>query len=146
MITNPILLGFAFGMAIANLPRQFLKRWSRILLMIAGSGFIWASGMEQIPMAVRWWLLGIPAAALVAGLVGAEKQLPDSRLLHFLGSVSYSIYLIHMLPMVWFQQWLGMAVGAGAGCLLYVAVERPLLVGLRGLQAGLYLPWHHHRA
>ena len=68
VITNPIVLEFAFGMLIANLPRQFLTRWSSVLLLVAGGGIVYASGMEQISMTVRWWLLGIPAAALVAGL------------------------------------------------------------------------------
>ncbi|MCP5346515.1 MAG: acyltransferase [Gammaproteobacteria bacterium] len=146
VITNPIVLEFAFGMIIANLSRQFLTRWSSVLLLVAVGGIVYASGMEQISMTVRWWLLGIPAAALVAGLMGLERQLPDSRLLHFLGSASYSIYLVHMLPMAWFPHWSGLAVGVGAGCLLYVSVERPLLVGLRGLQEGMYLPWQRQRA
>ncbi|MBD3624899.1 MAG: acyltransferase [Rhodobacteraceae bacterium] len=146
VVTNPIIVEFAFGMAIANVPRRILARYWPVLLSMAVAGFCFASLAEYIPMAVRWWMLGIPAVALVAGLVGAEKLLTESRALHFLGSASYSVYLVHMIPMAWVKDWPGLALGVAAGCLMYVGLERPIMGFLRRLTYHLFLVGQRQQA
>lgn len=145
VITNPIVLEFAFGMALANLPRQHLARWSGVLLVGALSCFLLAASLERIPMVSRWLILGMPSAALVAGLVGLEARIPASRVLHFLGSASYSIYLVHMLPMVWTSHWTGLALGVTAGSLMYLTLERPVNRYSRQLLSGFKPAWNRPR-
>ncbi len=137
VITNPIVLEFIFGMALANIPRHHLARWSGVLLVGALSCFLLAATLEHIPMVSRWLILGIPSAALVAGLVGIETRIPANRVLHFLGSASYSIYLVHMIPMAWTGRWTGLALGVAAGSLMYLTMERPLNHYHRQLLSGL---------
>ena len=145
VITNPIVLEFAFGMALANIPRQHLARWSGVLLAGALSCFLLAASLERIPMVSRWLILGMPSAALVAGLVGLEARIPASRVLHFLGSASYSIYLVHMLPMVWTSHWTGLALGVTAGSLMYLTLERPVNRYSRQLLSGFKPAWNRPR-
>lgn len=136
-LTNPVFVEFAFGMAIANAPREMLRRWSALLLLFAAVGFLWASTAPTIDMADRWWLLGFPAAALVAAALGAEEKIPASKVMHFLGAASYSIYLVHFLLMTWFKDWTGFVIGTGAGCVVYVLLEVPVTRLLKRIIARL---------
>ena len=91
-------------------------------------------------------LFGMSSALVVFGLASAERAggLRAGRFLAFVGSASYSIYLIHvpvlfsvgslevvkLLP-AWASVAVLAAIGMGAGAALHVAAERPVLRALR---------------
>jgi peptidoglycan/LPS O-acetylase OafA/YrhL len=105
---RPIILEFCFGMALALsfLTGFRLPRFAAIGLIAGACICLLASGMlgadALIWRAVLW---GIPAAAIVAGLLSLMSARRTARIglhervLAFLGDASYSIYLIH-LPIV----------------------------------------------
>lgn len=89
-----------------------------------------------------WW--GLPAFALVAGLVTLEDDggLPTIGWLKILGDASYSIYLTHVIvtevlthlmnagSLPYIPVAIGLSLAIGLGC--HYLVERPLLALFRG--------------
>lgn len=104
IVTNPIILNFAAGVAIglaaqhvpASLPRRFL------------AGLVGAAAVFAVVMLLGRYrtghglaFYGMAYVPLVASLAVAAKsglEIPVPRVLIWLGAISYSIYLVH--PMV----------------------------------------------
>jgi len=145
----PMHVFFAFGMAAAWLLRTraaFHAGWLAAAGACLFAGAVaWgcAAGDLTIPMHLAG---GTGATLLLLSTVRLEQQaiLTVPVPLRFLGDASYSLYLIHypvfmlMAPLL-YRLWqrypipmvipfaLLMATGVAAGCLLHVAVEKPLL-------------------
>jgi len=135
---NPMIFEFLFGVAIACLP---VRRLLGVALMAAGGLWLFLfpnSSLEDYRVAIsygpavsRVLLWGLPAAAIVYGMLGMESafkgRLVDRLLI--LGAASYSIYLVHTLVTknvtLWWPVEFGLATAAGIA--LWWAVERPLL-------------------
>jgi exopolysaccharide production protein ExoZ len=98
--SDPIILEFVFGMAIALLYRRriLLPGWARLGSFAAAVAVIWLT--RQWPSEYRPLLWGLPAAAIVAAAVLGEQKWEHRLITAWvkrLGDASYSIYLIHAL-------------------------------------------------
>lgn len=146
---------FLFGMGAAlAFPR--LGRGRAAGLLAAGTALFLAVGLAEVhgwasPGPVMGNLgYGLGAAAMVAGLAALNPPAP--RWLEFLGAASYSIYLVHSPVMKVMSVWLAdlgfpgplpplaslaaiVAIGVGAGCLVHVAVERPMMAWFQARRA-----------
>lgn len=118
--TQPIILEFIFGMAIA----RFGIRLPFIVVPLAIAAMI----ALQTSSVDRIFALGIPAALVVAGLLGIEKRVPDWRAANFLGSASYSIYLFHLIA-IGFLVKFWPDIGSGPVLFTFVAFGFSILVG-----------------
>ncbi len=149
---RPVILEFLFGCAIGccdlrgatvGLPQTI---WRTAL--VAGTVAFLVLGAADGNLGERVQLRGIPAALIVLAAIGLERgasRVWRSRLLHFLGDASYSIYLAHLFAVVGLRillirlhatptepfgaivwSMIGVAAGASSGCLVYLWVERPL--------------------
>ncbi|MFZ1989183.1 MAG: acyltransferase [Alphaproteobacteria bacterium] len=104
--TRDIMLEFVFGMAIASLPRQLALGWGKwsTMAVIAGAGLclIVSSFHQDWPRALR---AGVPAGAMVWGLVALERRNPLARNAPLLeiGNASYSVYLFQLYPIAVFR-------------------------------------------
>jgi exopolysaccharide production protein ExoZ len=130
--TRSIILEFILGMAIA----QFGLRLPVIAVPL---GFVMMLTFQSLAID-RLFIVGVPAAFIVAGALSVEDRLPKWRFANLLGSASYSIYLFHMLVLgtvVQISLYLGwskttfVAVAIAtiilAGCGIYWALERPVI-------------------
>lgn len=96
--TRPIVLEFAFGMALALLKAQgfVLPRGLRAALAIGGMIWLLAGANSHMPRPLAY---GLPAALFVAAAaLGAERARTKTwfaRLGNALGEASYALYLIH---------------------------------------------------
>ena len=96
--TDPIILEFAFGMALALLKIKgvVLSRGLRAALVLGGLGLLVLGADAGTP---RVFAYGIPAALLVAAAaLGAERERANTgfaRMGSALGDASYALYLIH---------------------------------------------------
>jgi peptidoglycan/LPS O-acetylase OafA/YrhL len=145
--SEPIILEFCFGMMIALAYREGVRipRALSIAVMIGALAAFAASaviGLHPPWRALEW---GLPAAVLVAALtLGRDAPQPGAagRALGFLGDVSYSLYLVHVLafPLARraFAPFTGslpgqigyllalIAASVAAAIVCYLAFERPL--------------------
>lgn len=141
--SDPIILEFVFGMALATVYRYGVRvpRWFGVVLCIAGALAVWHGVPRQPPSGDRWAACGIPAAMIFAGLV---LQPPLSqRLLLFsrLGDASYAMYLVHSIVLAaififWpklLHRWpkglvlvLGMLITIALSVCIYRWFERPV--------------------
>ncbi len=146
---SPVHLLFGMGMATAWFFRQ--RKVPRPHIFCALGGLIFAGSVIY-----TGWKLEVHLPALLAAgagtslaLLGAvameeSQRLNIPRWCVFLGEASYSIYLIHFPIMLifghlcfrldahlhWpllFWMFLLLCIGTGAGCLLHIFIERPLL-------------------
>ena len=87
--TNPIMLEFLLGMAIA----KFGLKGPILLIPIgfAAMYFLYPQASSRLVS------LGIPAALIIIGAVGIEHKMRSYRVLNVLGDASYSIYVFHLL-------------------------------------------------
>jgi len=154
--TEPYLLEFLFGLVIAAgyratgqigvLPSALLVTGGVAWLVLSA---VFEPSVQDVDRVITW---GIPAAMIVCGSMYLERAgaLRHSRIMHFLGNASYSIYMTHTIvlsacglvlsrlpltPVV--QQFVyrpfAMAAVVAAGCLTYLVVEKPMTRGLRAL-------------
>mgnify|MGYP003836644643 FL=1 len=139
--TNPMILEFVFGMAIASVSRETLARFAVPALVAGVCGLLLSWDLETTRFQERVFVLGIPAALIVFGMVGLERRMPHVPAFHFLGSASYSIYLFHYVGIYAFY-WsppLALVAAIGAGCAAHILIERPLLTLLTPARRGAAL-------
>lgn len=96
-LASPLLLEFIAGVLLARfVAGRAAPRAGRLLIALGVAGLI---GSVFLPDPMTWRVLcwGIPGALLVAGavLIPARLTTPLLRLLGFLGTASYTIYLVH---------------------------------------------------
>ncbi len=146
---NPIIFEFVLGAAIGylHLGGYFVRLGSGIALAVCAAGLV-ALLAFPVDDSSRLLLQGVPAAALLCGLLALEARcrLPRIGWLLLLGDASYSMYLVHPIVETLFrvatwpvQALLGssivgplatvLAVMASvlAGVLAYRVIELPLL-------------------
>lgn len=95
--TDKLLLEFAGGLLLAQYYR-YLPLWFGILMLMLSTGiFISLSLSGNTYTDVRLIAYGIPALALVAGIITIEKAhgWPRLKILETVGDSSYSLYLLH---------------------------------------------------
>jgi exopolysaccharide production protein ExoZ len=155
--TNPILLEFVYGMLIAVM----FKKWespnaSRIYLLSVPTIALMLLLPAEDPQ-FRFLNYGIPSAFLVVFLT--FRAVPTSKVLHVLGDMSYSLYLIHFFTNSAFAQiWrkfihipmnaagitiflvMGTLAGLAAAYLCWRFVEKPLTRATRQLLNGQAKP------
>ena len=110
--TNPVLLEFAAGVALARMS-EGLRSYS-LGMALLGAGVVGMAlaafvGVDQDPS--RWariLCLGLPAIALVAGALSIEQSGKWTPLhsLQSLGDASYSLYLLHGLVIAFTHKFL----------------------------------------
>jgi peptidoglycan/LPS O-acetylase OafA/YrhL len=150
ILFSTIVIEFLFGVALAKLT---LRGWSlppalAASAMLAGVALILI--IPEGPENLRTLVWGVPALAIVAGAASLEKRIAGvlPRWLLALGDASYSIYLVHgfVLPVVGLGiialHWTSMTAqaftvagcliaGSLAGWLVYVLIERPILLRMK---------------
>lgn len=99
--SNPILLEFLFGMAIA----KFAIRGSVLLIPFGFAAMYFLHPLLDS----RVLSLGVPAALIIIGAVGSEPKVRAYRPLNVLGDASYSIYIFHLLALgIFVKHWAGL--------------------------------------
>lgn len=136
---NPLACEFLMGAAIARLPRrEFLGpalAFSGLAIILSSPAVLvnFTVVMDPARSILRLALWGLPAAAVVYGILSMETRLPSLRPLVFLGDASYAIYLFH--PIVLYALHLPWPVevlaAVAAGSAVHVLIERRLLAWLR---------------
>jgi exopolysaccharide production protein ExoZ len=160
-LLHPLVLEFSFGCMVYHFHRSIGWKisWTLVLAAVAffllfsvGSGYL-GSDRELGPSRYEAWLRvslwGVPAALLLAGLVGLERngiwKMPAA--LVWLGEISYSLYLTHRLPQMLIAKMggyfylrdpyvIGAVMAVGSVLIAYmsfVCVEKPLSSGAKRL-------------
>ncbi|MGB9366079.1 MAG: acyltransferase [Xanthobacteraceae bacterium] len=101
MMTNPMLLEFAAGVLIGLIYFSSIRIgnsalcWVFLSTLLAAGAIIWLSAFRPENGLLGW---GLPAVIAVFALAISSKTLPLSppRFLVFLGTISYSLYLVHL--------------------------------------------------
>jgi len=99
--TNPIILEFVFGMALALMFRAGVRLPRAVccaLIALAIPPLFLATSWPGAPS--RWLVWGVPAAMIVAAVAFARKPAYVPKLAVALGDASYALYLTHPLAMV----------------------------------------------
>ena len=144
-------LEFGLGIAVATFASRYRTPFPRVLAAIGVIGLLLTAAAEDADM-IRYLgqvgraMFGASSAMVVLGLAAAERtgSLRAGRFPAFIGSASYSIYLIHapltlsvgslaavhLLP-AWIAVAVLATVGIVGGVTLHLAVERPVLRALR---------------
>ncbi len=158
-LANPIVLEFAYGIALAAMWNSrpnwpISPRW----LLAIGTGFIVAAsaiapsdGTAGVASSIRFLVWGLPALMIVAAMLPVQDvQSRLARGLHWLGDRSYSLYLTHAFVMTAYAVALKAGVfrgviGGMAGlvvvtvlsvllaAVVYRLIERPTNIWLRDL-------------
>ena len=97
VLASPLLLEFMIGVAIARFVAGRVSRPLGAALIALGAAGFAASVLLPDPMTWRVLCWGVPGALLVTGavLLPVELNTPRLRFLGFLGTASYTIYLVH---------------------------------------------------
>jgi peptidoglycan/LPS O-acetylase OafA/YrhL len=149
---NPLIIEFVFGMAIALAYRGGVRipprlQWTLVAAGLAMLGYSWSQAHFFSPPSVErllYW--GLPALAIVGAFALAEKRVPHNlfwRVSGFLGDASYSIYLVHTLPLglpilllgrwidpakaPWFYLACMLVATTVPAFIIYLYVEKPLI-------------------
>lgn len=142
--TNPLMLEFLAGMAIARCGDQLPKMAIGMLpLGCVGLFFV------HVDSGMRFITMGVPAMMIVAGAIALENRvtLPYLRWLKSLGDASYAIYLFQIiaLTMATMALWhlpirgplqivvmilLSVGGSVAAGLIAHSYLERPIIEGL----------------
>jgi exopolysaccharide production protein ExoZ len=144
--SNPIIIEFLIGIVIAKLARHMISRLGGHLLIatavvtLAAECVVAAHDLTEKTRLIFW---GFPAALLLTGIISVEKSrsLPKVPVLLLLGDASYSIYIWHTLAISLGAKLLILldcpelllfpaliAFGTATGSVLYLFVERPIIV------------------
>jgi len=144
--SHPLVLEFGAGVGIAYLYRQGRLRFSRRVLAIsaglffAGWYWIFVYGAAD-PQFARVLTYGAGAALLIYAVVAAEiAGRSFSPILQWLGSISYSLYIVHYPLMKWLAGFSGPWALSSAGTIiagillsialasaLHIVIERPAI-------------------
>ncbi len=129
--TNPLLLEFVAGMALARFSRQ-LPAWS----CLAGVALLIGLQPYDLPRVIGF---GIPAVIVFSSLLSAESRLPRIGVLKIIGDSSYAIYLVHLFTLgtarlFWLRIFelnyafllFAMIVTILIGIMLHIGFERPV--------------------
>ena len=135
---SPMIFEFLFGVAIAVSSDPAVDRRRATFAGALWLLFFPNTGLEDYrvamsygPAVMRVMLWGLPAAAMVYGMLTLERAFKGRAVdaLLVLGAASYSIYLVHTLVTkniaLWWPAEFLIALAVGIG--LWWAVERPLL-------------------
>ena len=138
--TRPLVIEFVLGMAIARY--RFRVPVIAVPIAMAVMFLLQSEGVDRL------YSLGLPAALIVAGALSYEDRVPQWRWADFLGSASYSIYLFHLLALgflvkIWpdaetnksMFAMLSFGLMMLTGCGVYWALERPMMMILKGFRA-----------
>jgi len=141
---------FLIGLAAAWVVQRGTPARSGLIAVLGVAAFLTAGVTEDMGWLSRDGLLprlayGLASGAVVVGTVGLERQgrLRVGRVLEVLGAASYSIYLVHLVPLTLTARvlamagvvggmpgWLVMAVcclvAVAAAVVFYLVVERPV--------------------
>ncbi|HWA99902.1 MAG TPA: acyltransferase [Pirellulales bacterium] len=162
-LLNPYNLEFLLGLGCGWIMRTTRVRFPAVLCLVGGMLFLAACVVyDPIPETKSWTMnpsngwqvlqFGVSSALIVLGLaeIDVRRTLTPPRWLIFLGTASYSIYLIHfpiisvacktlkavdahvaIAPLLAFL--LAATTALAAGLMLHVYVEAPLLAFCRNL-------------
>ena len=153
-----IVLEFAAGMLLCHAYRAGKLKGKiligAVLLSLGASALIINTSPDL--MTFRAIKLGIPAIAIVAGLLACEHSLPKLRVPLFIANVSYSIYLSHIMVIAILRYLyprlgiptaglistitfvlISLTMGILCGVVSYFVVEKPLLNLCRHLRKSL---------
>jgi exopolysaccharide production protein ExoZ len=142
-----VMFEFLFGVAVAILNAHYrppMRLIAVALVLAALPVLLWADLVQ--PVESRWLWLGIPAAVLVAALVGMENAgwMPRADWLGRIGAGTYSIYLSHVFVIAaariviqlsgaagWMMQPLvfvplAIVASVGVGMCVHYRIERPV--------------------
>lgn len=149
LLLNPLFLEFLAGVWIARLAQQNLLPDRGVGWFLFGGALMLFAIIQLVNRDWDLWrplIWGAPAVMLVLGAVSVEADGGWSSPpgLKTLGDASYSIYLVHTLPVgalaMTFGAWnapvfvpLATAAAIGAGLLCWRVLERPLVDTLRRL-------------
>ncbi len=149
LLCDPIVLEFVFGAILASLLGRGVVLDARLAipLGLVACCMLLLLPSHVLPVRILRW--GVPAAIIVACAVWLEDRLHAilPTVLLRLGDASYAIYLSHgfvlaVLPLLLVHAGeagrapalllgAGLAASAAMGWLVHIAVEQPILAGLR---------------
>lgn len=131
LLANGLTLEFAFGLALASIPRLIPARALAPAILL-GSFIVLLAAPSCGPWRFLFW--GMPAAGIVGSALALEDQFRARipALLLTIGDASYAIYLVHpfvvpalaphgVLPAV-----LSVPLSVAAGCAVHRCVDAPL--------------------
>ncbi|MGU7779600.1 acyltransferase family protein [Burkholderia sp. PU8-34] len=142
---QPVMIEFAAGILIGMAIRVRLipSRGVSLMLICVGSALLALhSPRSRIYAAIGW---GVPwAMILVGSLAFDSSRLVRSKVTQLLGAASYSIYLAHPFALWGIEAFTrdrnnlvfasAVALSILSGLIVHLAIERPLLIGLRKFQ------------
>lgn len=125
---KPLMLPFVAGMVLANWRPP--SSWA-LPLIVGGVILLLVQPDPSGHWNLRALCLGVPATMIVAGCLVVE--IPKSRVLDYLGSASYAIYLGHAIGQqlsvaAGFSAWpITLAAGLAIGAIMYAIFDKPTL-------------------
>ena len=146
IFSHPLVLEFGAGVVIAYLLKNGGLRFSRGILAISAGLFavgwywIFVHGSAD-PQFARVLTYGLAAGLLIHAVVSAEIEGQSfSPILQWFGEISYSLYIVHYLVMIWVASFTGLWLLSTAGTIiasillsiglasaLHIIIEAPLI-------------------
>ena len=101
-IKDPICLEFVLGALVGKIVCSGFKQYARQAIIVGTATIVISATCIPRSYGIESWarvlLFGLPSAILTYGAVASEGRVRLPRWLARLGDCSYSLYLIHMLP------------------------------------------------